>query len=447
MAGGTLIGVEVASGDDPRRGALSPDVLALLAQLERDSRDRRSALLRRRLERQAAFAAGIRPGFLANTRRLRDAVWSVATPRQRLAPVIVWPTTIGTRLRDLSQFEPRVVVDGRPVGAALHDLVVELSARLAANVAPPHRIRLPGLEGHLEARLWSETLRTVQEQLALPPASLQAIVAVETLPALFELDEMLWELQPFAVALELDRTELTRSTIEKLGDDPAQLSPDLDALLALHPAAQATLDWVAAVAERRGLACLLAAQQPVPSLIAPNSSDALAILCDELSAAARARYDAVTIGDPALLELAERRFVAERGNARRAPDRERGDRSSPRLAETLCAPAPGARTRRALEETLGALLEFETASPRRGLLAWNGRSETAATAALRSAQLLQWLRHAAPLEDGPEVTPALVRALLDVELGAQMAATPPRVSRVALPVAAARLAERLGLPI
>src|SRR5688572_7549714 len=150
MVRGTSTGVEMAGGGDPRRAALPPDALALLARLERDTRDRRGALLRRRMERQAAFAAGIRPRFLPATQRLRAGAWRVAAPpTPPPARVVVWPAAEGARLRSWTSFEPTVVVDGRPVAAALHDFVAQLFARLAARAPAPHRFRLPDLESHL----------------------------------------------------------------------------------------------------------------------------------------------------------------------------------------------------------------------------------------------------------------------------------------------------------
>jgi len=440
MVRGTSTGVEMAGGGDPRRAALPPDALALLARLERDTRDRRGALLRRRMERQAAFAAGIRPRFLPATQRLRAGAWRVAAPP---APppsrVVVWPAAEGARLRAWTAFEPTVVVDGRPVAAALHDFVAHLAARLAAHAPPPHRFRLPDLESHLEARLWSELMSVAQEQLSLPAGALQATVAIETLPALFEIDELLWELAPFASALELDRAELARSTIEKLAEDPAQLTPELDALLGPQRAALAAQQLLLVTARRRGVAALLAAHQPAPCIEEPRAADALDALCRELTTAAHLGFDGVAVADASLLELAQRRFVDALPQRPAVGELALAavDGATPEVEEQLLEAPRGPRSPRALEEGLAALLAVESAG-RRGAIAFDGRWENATTAALRRAQLGQWLRHRARLDDGSFVTADVARALLDAQVAAARG-SPGAAAR------AARVAEQLGL--
>jgi malate synthase len=443
MAGGALTGVEVAGGGDPRRAGLTADALALLARLERDTRDRRGALLRRRLERQATFAAGMLPSFPSATQRLREGSFRVATKPPRV-PVLSPPSApCAFRLRDSAAFEPRVVVDGRPVSAALFDLVAAVEAFAASGHRAPGRVRLPAQESHLEARLWSELLRTVHEERALPAGALSAVIAVETLPALFELDEMVWELSPFAAALELDRTELARSTLEKLGDDPGRVAPDLATLLELHPAARATLLHVANVARRRGLAAWLAPTLPAPDLAAltdPVDGEAAARgaerLCEEYAAAAAAGFDALQLADPTHQELAERKFAALRAGASSSEAAvAAASMATAALTEELLLPAPGARTVAGVAATIAALLATEAAPPGSAPIRAAGQLETVASTALHRALLTQWLRHAAPLAEGGTVTPERVRA----ELAAQAVTAP-------LENAAERLAERLALP-
>ncbi|MBM4013715.1 MAG: hypothetical protein FJ293_01965 [Planctomycetes bacterium] len=443
MAGGALTGVEVASGGDPHRTGLTADALALLARLERETRDRRGALLRRRLERQATFAAGMLPTFPAATQRLRDGVFRVATKPPAVPAIAPSAVHFARRLRDSAAFEPRVVVDGRPVSAALFDLVAAVAASGANDRRSPVLVRLPAQESHLEARLWSEVLRTVRDERALPAGALAAVIAVETLPALFELDEMVWELSPFAVALELDRAELTRSTLEKLGDDPNRVAPDLAALLELHPAAVATLRHVATVARRRGLAAWLAPTLPAPDLTALTdplhgeaAARAAARLCDELAAAAAAGFDAAQLADPTHLELAERRFVALRVAAASLDEAvAAAPAANAALAEELLLPAPGLRTAAGLAAAIAALLAGDAVAPGGASFRAAGQLETAASTALHRTLLTQWLRHSAPLAEGGAVTPERVHA----ELAAQ--ATTPLLQS-----AAERLAERLALP-
>ncbi len=471
-----------SDGESERIDAtLSASAMALLARLERESRDRRAALLRRRLERQAAFAAGIRPAFLANTRKLRAGAWQVAHPVERSAPTIdLWlppraaaaarppaevdalvvdvteaPLTSAERsfpleqrrlrMRAFDRHESRLVLDGRPVAAALHDFAIELSARAAARTPfAPLTCLLPPLENHLEARLWNDLLRLASEQLALPAGALRAVIVVDTLPALFELDEMLFELRPHATALLLDRVELATSTLERFGDDPTQLAPDLDLLLGAQPAAAAAERLVVATARRRGVRALLGPLRPAPSLRATSASHALESLCASFDAAVVVGFDGVAVADEALVELAWRRFVrATRPESRHGED----DPTSPALEEALLAPPRGERNGIALEANLNALVCFEAAHGAGAeRVECDGRVEGRSSAALRRALLRQWLRHRAHLADGRIVTPELVRDLLAATTAAWIALPPAGIAAKRLEAAATHLAEQLALP-
>src|SRR5438552_4537073 len=74
IAGVQIVGREVAGMDD----VLSPPALAFVAALHREFNPTRESLLRRRVERQAAIDAGHVPDFLAETRQIREAAWTVA---------------------------------------------------------------------------------------------------------------------------------------------------------------------------------------------------------------------------------------------------------------------------------------------------------------------------------------------------------------------------------
>ncbi|MBL8840606.1 MAG: hypothetical protein JNL90_03645 [Planctomycetes bacterium] len=466
MARGASQGIEIRGGDGAEPGIeLLPSALALLARLERESRDRRAALLRRRLERQAAFAAGIRPRFLPATKKLRSGAWRVAAPCSHDAPSVqLWlppraaasapppdvealvvdhgeaigavippPPRARTLLRPrpFDRHEPRVVIDGRPVAAALLDVASDLAGRVAARAPkrePPLTVVLPPLESHLEARLWNELLRSAREELSLPAGALRALVVVDSLPALFELDELLFELELHASALLLDTVALALSTLERFGDDPTQLAPDLELLLGPQPAGDAALRLVATTARRRGVRALLGPLRPVALLRPDRAGPGLAALCERFDAAAAAGFDGVAVADAAHVELAQRRFV-EAARARAAAGDAAAplaDPTGPALEEELLAAPRGERHGAALEENVAALLRFETARAT-GLeqVECDGRLEGRSSTALRHALLAQWSRHRARLADGRVVTPELLRELLGATADAWQPRAPP----------------------
>src|SRR5688572_4873080 len=93
--------------------------------------------------------------------------------------------------------EKHVTIEGKPVSGSLFDfglLFFHNAAELLARGSGPYYY-LPKMESHLEARLWNEVFTFAQAELGIPHGSVRATVLIETLPAAFEMDEILWELR------------------------------------------------------------------------------------------------------------------------------------------------------------------------------------------------------------------------------------------------------------
>src|SRR6185503_4531211 len=85
---------------------------------------------------------------------------------------------------------------------------------------------LPKLESHLEARLWNDVFLRSQEALGLPAGTIKATVLIETLPAAFEMDEILFELREHSAGLNCGRWDYIFSFIKKLRGDARCVLPD-----------------------------------------------------------------------------------------------------------------------------------------------------------------------------------------------------------------------------
>ncbi|HVS19337.1 MAG TPA: malate synthase A, partial [Planctomycetota bacterium] len=115
--------------------------------------------------------------------------------------------TLVVRPRGWHLDEAHLEVDGEPVSGTLFDfgLYVFHNAReLVARGSGPY-FYLPTLESHLEARLWNDVFLVAQEALGLPRGSVRAPVLIETLPAAFEMDEILFELREHSSGLNCGR--------------------------------------------------------------------------------------------------------------------------------------------------------------------------------------------------------------------------------------------------
>ncbi len=134
--------------------------------------------------------------------------------------------------------EKHVLADGQPISGSLFDFGLYFfhnAAELLARGTGPY-FYLPKLESHLEARLWNDVFALTERTLDIPAGSIKATVLIETMPAAFEMDEILYELRDHSAGLNCGRWDYIFSSIKKLRNDrgvhPARPRPgdDDDAL-------------------------------------------------------------------------------------------------------------------------------------------------------------------------------------------------------------------------
>ncbi len=133
------------------------------------------------------------------------------------------------RERGLHLDEADVTVDGAPVNAALLGTALTLfyAGRAQADRDQGIYFYLPKLEAAAEARWYRDLFELSQRQLPfLARATIRAIVLVESLPCVYEMEEMLYELGPYAAGLNAARWDLKASIFEFVMTDPDQVWPD-----------------------------------------------------------------------------------------------------------------------------------------------------------------------------------------------------------------------------
>jgi malate synthase len=133
------------------------------------------------------------------------------------------------RERGLHLDEPDVTIDGAPVNAAILGTALTLfyAGRAQADRGQGIYFYLPKLEAATEARWYRDLFTLSQRQLPfLERATLRAIVLVESLPCVYEMEEMLYELGPYAAGLNAARWDLKASIFEFVMTDPGQVWPD-----------------------------------------------------------------------------------------------------------------------------------------------------------------------------------------------------------------------------
>jgi len=136
--------------------------------------------------------------------------------------------TVVMRPRGWHLPEKHVCINGERVAGALFDFALFIAnnhAALAQRGSGPY-FYLPKLESHLEARLWNDVFLAAQDALGLPRGTIKAVALIETIPAAFEMDEILHELREHAAGLNCGRLDYTFSFIKTFRQHPDFLLPD-----------------------------------------------------------------------------------------------------------------------------------------------------------------------------------------------------------------------------
>lgn len=339
--------------------------------------------------------------------------------------------TVVTRPRGWHLPEKHVLVDGERASGSLVDFglhAFHTAHRLIENGAGPYYY-LPKLESHVEARLWNDVFAFAQERLGIPQGTIRATVLIETIPAAFEMDEILFELREHASGLNAGRWDYLFSIIKVFRDaGPEFVVPDRASVSMTAPFMRAYTDLLVQTCHRRGAVAMGGMAAFVPNRADP---EATAVAFEKVRAD-KAReagdgFDGSWVAHPDLVPVCREVFDAVLGDRPNQLDRQRPD-VDVSAAELLdVASAGGAVTEAGLRTNLSVAVAYTAAwLDGSGAVALHSLMEDAATAEISRSQVWQQLRHGVRLADtGRTMTRELVRAVLDEEVAALRADVPP----------------------
>ena len=327
------------------------------------------------------------------------------------------PAVLLVRPRGLHLVERHVTVEGRPVAGSLFDFGIYLwhCARLALDAGSGPYFYLPKLEGRYEAALWSDIFEFSEEWLGLDRGTIKATVLIETLPAAFEMDEILYELRDNIVGLNCGRWDYIFSYIKRLGRSASRLTPDRSAMTMDKAFLAAYSLRLVATCHRRGAFAMggMSAFIPVKGDQAANAAALDKVRADKFREVGNG-HDGTWVAHPALVPVALEAFAEMDGpnQLSRIPDRI-PDR------DELLELHPGGRTEAGARENIRVAVQYIAAwLSGRGAVPLYNLMEDAATAEICRAQLWQWLRFEAPFDDGRRFSHDLFENWLAEELAA-----------------------------
>ncbi len=309
--------------------------------------------------------------------------------------------TLFVRPRGLHLPERHLLVGPRTAPGALFDFGLYFFHNARALVEQGKRpyFYLPKLESHLEARLWNDVFLRAQAELDLPPGTIRATVLIETLPAAFEMDEILYELREHSAGLNCGRWDYIFSFIKKLRQDPRAVLPDRSTVIMDRPFLKNYTELVIKTCHRRGAHAMggMAAQIPVKGDEAKNQAAFEKVRADKLREV-RAGHDGTWVAHPALVPVAREVFDAHMPG----PNQIHVAREDVHVqAADLLRVPEGPRTEAALDHNIKVGIQYLEAWLRgSGAVPLYDLMEDAATAEISRAQVWQWRKHGLPLDDG-----------------------------------------------
>ena len=329
------------------------------------------------------------------------------------------PAVLKIRPRGWRLDERHATVGGQVMSGALFDFGLYMfhcaKAAIAQGSGP--YFYLPKMENHLEARLWNEVIVFAQDYLGIPQGSVKATVLIETLPAAFEMDEIIYELRDHMAGLNCGRWDYIFSFIKTFAENPNFVTPDRSKMVMGDAFLRAYSLELIRTCHRRGAFAMggMAAQIPVKNNPEANDAAFARVRADKEREAGNG-HDGTWVAHPDLVPVAMEvfdRLMPTPNNLHQM----RGDVVTSRM--DLLKVHKGTRTEAGLRENIRVGIQYIEAWLRgKGAVPLYNLMEDAATAEISRTQVWQWMRHGATLEDGRVVTREMVMTLIDDEMQA-----------------------------
>ena len=314
--------------------------------------------------------------------------------------------------------EKHLRIDGKPVAGALADfgLFFFHNAKETLDRGTGPYFYLPKVESHLEARLWNDVFLFAQDKLGIPRGSVRATVLVETLPAAFEMDEILYELREHSSGLNAGRWDYIFSLIKKLRTRKDLILPDRQQVTMTVPFMRAYTELLVKTCHRRGAHAMGGMAPFIPTRKNPEINEkALAQTRADKEREVKDGFDGTWVAHPDLVPVAKEVFDKKLGKPHQKERLREEVRVEARELQDTIVPG-GTITEGGVRNNVSVALQYLSAwLGGNGAVAIFNLMEDAATAEISRAQLWQWVQNGAKLADGRLIDRALYEKLRDEE--------------------------------
>jgi malate synthase len=337
-------------------------------------------------------------------------------PDDELATIVVRP-------RGWHLPEKHLLIDGERASGSLVDFALyftHCAGRQLEKGKGPY-FYLAKLESHLEARLWNDAFLLAQDALGIPPGTIRATVLIETIPAAFEMQEILYELRDHSAGLNAGRWDYLFSIIKKFRTRGAEfVLPERNDVTMTAPMMRAYTELLVKTCHARGAHAMGGMAAFIPNRRDREVTErALAKVREDKTRESTDGFDGSWVAHPDLVPICREVFDGVLGDAPNQLSRQRDD-VHVTAAELLDVSAtPGKITDAGLRNNVSVGLQYlANWLDGTGAVAIFNLMEDAATAEISRSQVWQWLHNDVTLADGQAVTTDLVELVIAEELGA-----------------------------
>ncbi|MBK5248813.1 MAG: malate synthase A [Actinomycetales bacterium] len=335
-------------------------------------------------------------------------------PDDELATIVVRP-------RGWHLPEKHIRIDGKEASGSLVDFALYVATaglRQIEKGAGPY-FYLPKMESHLEARLWNDAFVIAQDFLDIPRGTIRATVLIETYPAAFEMEEILYELREHSAGLNAGRWDYMFSVIKSFRTRGRDfMLPDRNSVTMAVPFMRAYTELLVRTCHKRGAHAIGGMAAFIPSKDREINEAAFAKVRADKTREANDGFDGSWVAHPGMVEVCKEVFTSVLGDRPNQIDRKREDVHVTAAQLLDVAATPGDVTEEGLRNNISVGIQYLTAwLGGLGAVAIFNLMEDAATAEISRSQVWQWLHNDVTLADsGHKVTRALIDRIVEEEI-------------------------------
>lgn len=328
------------------------------------------------------------------------------------------PAVLIARVRGLHLDEKHVLFGDTPIPGGLFDFALyffnNYQALLKKGSGPYFYI--PKLESWQEAKWWSDVFSAAEDFAGLPRGTIKATVLIETLPAVFQMDEILYHMRHHIVGLNCGRWDYIFSYIKTLKEHSDRVLPDRQVVTMTQEFLSAYSRLLIKTCHRRGAFAMGGMSAFIPSKDEEENQTILAKVRADKELEAINGHDGSWVAHPGLADVVMAVFDKTLGERANQLDVSRD--SDPEItAEQLLTPCSGERTDAGMRANIRVAVQYiEAWISGNGCVPIYGLMEDAATAEISRTSIWQWIRHGKSLSNGEKVTKVLFEEMLDEEL-------------------------------